>query len=77
MLQVTQVEHADRAISADRGKDVFSAACFTEGNVVHFLVVGNQLRLNVARQASSADDLASFNAPDGAGGVDARGAQNV
>ena len=46
--QVPQVEHADGAVGADRGEHVPAAARLGEGDVVHLLVVRDQLRLDVA-----------------------------
>ena len=48
VLQVPEVEHAHAAVRADAGEHVAAAARLAEGNVVHLLVVRDQLSLDVA-----------------------------
>ena len=60
VLLVTEIEDANGAVSRDGGEDAYAAPC----DVVDLLVVGNKLGI---------DDLA-LDVPDGAGGVDAGGA---
>ena len=54
VLEVAQVEHADGPVGADRGEHVAAAARLGEGDVVHLLVVRDQLRLHVARHGVDA-----------------------
>jgi len=61
VLQRPEVEESQRAVGAHRAEDVLPAG---EGQVVHLLVVGDQLRARGHR-----GDI-----PDGAGGVDGAGA---
>lgn len=60
VLLVAEVEHPDRAIGGDGGEDADAAP----GDVVHLLVVGDELGV----------DHLLLDVPDGAGGVDAGGA---
>jgi hypothetical protein len=59
VLLVPEIEDADRAVGRDGGEDTGLAP----GDVVHGLVVCDELRL----------DDAAIDVPDGAGGVDGRG----
>mmetsp|Transcript_9537 Transcript_9537/g.22586 ORF Transcript_9537/g.22586 Transcript_9537/m.22586 type:complete len:203 (-) Transcript_9537:360-968(-) len=63
MLQAAEVEEADRAVGADRGENLSAAR---ERDVVHLLVVRDQLRLC----------LPGLDVPDGAGGIDGGGADD-
>src|SRR6185312_15172271 len=59
VLLVPEVEDADGAVSRNRGED----PCLAPGDVMHGLVVRDELRL----------DDAAVDVPDGAGGVDGGG----
>ena len=54
VLQVAEVEHAHAAVRAHAGEHVAAAARLAEGDVVHLLVVRDQLRLDVARHGVDA-----------------------
>ena len=64
MLQVPDIELPDAAVCSHTGEDV---PFFGEVDVVDFFVVGDQLR----------EDGCLFDVPDGAGGVDGAGADQV
>lgn len=61
MLEASQIEHTHTAVSTAADKNVDAVG--TKPNIVHFFVVGNQLRLG--RQC--------WNIPDGASCVNAGG----
>jgi len=63
VLFVTQIEDSDGAVGGDGGED----SRLAPGDVVDLLVVGDELSL----------DDGAFDVPDGAGGVDAGGADAV
>ena len=82
VLQVAQVKHSDRAVGAHRGEHIPTATCPAEGNVVNFLVVGDELSLDVSRDASrwlahSPHHLPRLQTPNGARRVDARCANEI
>ena len=53
VLEVAQIEHAHRAIGANRREHVAAAACSRERYVVDFFVVRDQLCLYVAAHLGS------------------------
>ena len=70
-----EIKHSDGPVSADGRKHVPPASGLAEGDVIDLLVVGDQLCLDVSRDhVDASQDLTRLQAPDGAGGVDARGA---
>ena len=78
VLQVSQVEHPDRAVRTDTGEHVPAPACLAEGDVVHLLVVCDELSLDVAADAvDPAEELPGLQAPHRARRVDTTGPQQV
>ena len=57
MLEVAQVEHAHRAVSAHRGEDVAATTRTAKRDVVDLFVVRDQLRLDVAGHLGAAKYL--------------------
>lgn len=82
VLQMAEVKHADGPIRPHRGEHVPAPAGPAEGDIVHLLVVGDELSLDVPRDAprrlaDPSDHLTRLQTPDGAGSVDAGGADEV
>ena len=78
VLQVAEVEHAHAAVRADAGEHVPAAARLAEGNVVHFLVMGDELSLDMAGyHIHPTQYLPGLQPPHGARGVDGGGAQQI
>ena len=73
-----EIEHSDAAVSPDAGEHVPPAPRLAERDVVHLLVVSDELGLDVSgHHVDSAEHLASLQAPHGAGGVYRGGPQQV
>ena len=78
VLQVSQVEHPDRAVRTHTGEHIPSPARLAEGDVVHLLVVCNELSLDVAADTvDPAQELPGLQAPHGARRVDTARPQQV
>merc|ERR1719330_1916957 len=74
----SEIEHSDAAVCAHTGEHVPAAPRLAEGDVIHLLVMGNQLGLDVTTDhVDPPQHLASLQPPHGARGVDGGGAQQV
>ena len=60
MLQISNIELSDTAISPNRGEDI---SFFGEMDVINFFIVSDEL----------SKDGGFFDVPDGAGGIDGAG----
>lgn len=82
MVQMSQVEHSNGTVCADRGEHIASTARLAERYITNLFIVCDQLRphmagdlrLTAAGTVHTADRLAGLQVPDRTGGVDWAGA---
>merc|ERR1719369_1374821 len=78
MLKVAQIKHPYTSVCANTGKHIPPTSSFTESNVIHLFVMGNQLGLHMARyHIHASQHLARLESPHSAGGVNTGCSQQI